>query len=150
MKYLLSIFVFLFTLNCSINKVSNSHGSRFIETKYDKIILNKYNKNDVRKIMGPPSSISMFDDTWFYIERKKTNQSLFKLGKKKITRNNVVILEFNTVGVVSKKNILNLDNMNDIKIAQKITKKKFGQDNALYNIMSSLRDKLNAPSTRNK
>ena len=150
MKYLLSIFVFLFTLNCSINKVSNSHGSRFIETKYDKIILNKYNKNDVRKIMGPPSSISMFDDTWFYIERKKANQSLFKLGKKKITRNNVVILEFNTVGVVSKKNILNLDNMNDIKIAQKITKKKFGQDNALYDIMSSLRDKLNAPSTRSK
>ena len=42
-----------------------------LETKYDKILLNKSNKNDVRKIIGPPSSISKFDDTWFYIERKK-------------------------------------------------------------------------------
>ena len=150
MKYLLSIFVFLFTLNCSINKVSNVHGSRFIETKYNKIIINKSNKNDVRKIIGPPSSKSIFNNTWFYIERKKVNQSLFKLGKKKISSNNIVVLEFNKMGVVSKKNLLNLDNMNDIKIAEKITKKKFSQDNVLYNIMSSLRDKLNAPSTRNK
>ena len=82
-NFLYFFFIFLFTLNCSINKVSNTHGFRFIETKYDKIILNKSNKNDVRKIIGPPSSISKFDDTWFYIERKKTNQSLFKLGKKK-------------------------------------------------------------------
>ena len=150
MKYILSIFIFLFTLNCSINKVSNVHGSRFIETKYNKIIINKSNKNDVRKIIGPPSSKSIFNNTWFYIERKKVNQSLFKLGKKKISSNNIVVLEFNKMGVVSKKNLLNLDNMNDIKIAEKITKKKFSQDNVLYNIMSSLRDKLNAPSTRNK
>ena len=76
MKNFFFYFLFFFTLNCSINKVSNTHGFRFIEKKYDKIILNKTNKNDVRKIIGPPSSISKFDDSWFYIERKKTNQSL--------------------------------------------------------------------------
>ena len=89
MKYIF-FFIFLFTLNCSINKVSNTHGFRLLETKYDKILLNKSNKNDVRKIIGPPSSISKFDDTWFYIERKKTNQSLFKLEKKKISKNNII------------------------------------------------------------
>ena len=83
MKYLLIFILFLFTLNCSLNKVSNAHGSRFLDTKYDKILLNKSNKNDIRKLIGPPSSISKFNNTWFYIERKKANQSLFKLGKKK-------------------------------------------------------------------
>ncbi len=147
MRYLL-LFIFLFTLNCTLNKVSNFHGSRFVDTKYNKILLNKSNKNDVRKLIGPPSSKSNFKDIWFYIERKQVNQSLFKLGKKKISTNNVIILEFNEVGIVSKKELLNLENMNDLTIIEENTKKKFGQDNALYNILSSLRDKVNAPSRR--
>ena len=83
MKLLSLFFIFLFTLNCSINKVSNTHGFRLIENKYNKVILNKSNKNDVRKLIGPPSSISKFQDIWFYIEREKTNQSIFKIGKKR-------------------------------------------------------------------
>ena len=150
MKYLLLLLIFFFTLNCSQNKVSNTHGIRFIEKKYDKILVNKSNKNDVRRIIGPPSSISKFGDIWFYIERKKTNQSILKLGKKKISRNDIIVLEFNNMGLVSNKKILDLNNMNDIKIAEKITKKKFGQDNAIYNIMTTLREKINAPTRRNK
>ena len=149
MKFLILITLFLFTLNCSLNKVANTHGSRFIETKYDKIVLNQSNKNDVRKLIGPPSSLSDFDNTWFYIERKRVNQSLLKLGKQKISTNNVIILEFNQMGIVSKKDFLNLDDMNEIVISEKNTKKKFDQDNILYNILSSLRDKVNAPSRRN-
>ena len=83
MRLLNLTFIFLFTLNCSINKVSNTHGLRFLENKFEKIQLNKSNKNDLRKIIGPPSSVSKFDDIWIYIERKKINQSLVKLGKKK-------------------------------------------------------------------
>ena len=48
--------IFLLTLNCSTNKVSNIHGYRFLETKQEKIISNKSNKNDVRRLIGPPSS----------------------------------------------------------------------------------------------
>ena len=44
---ILFIIVFLFTLNCSINKVSKIHGFRLIENKYDKLTLNEYNKNDI-------------------------------------------------------------------------------------------------------
>ena len=150
MKYLLLLLIFFFTLNCSQNKVSNTHGIRFIEKKYDKILVNRSNKNDVRRIIGPPSSISKFGDVWFYIERKKTNQSILKLGKKKISRNDIIVLEFNNMGLVYNKKILDLNNMNDIKIAEKITKKKFGQDNTIYNIMTTLREKINAPTRRNK
>ena len=150
MKNILLFSIFLFTLNCSINKVSNIHGLILIEKKIDRIKLNNSNKNDVRLIIGPPSSISKFDDTWFYIERKKTNQSILKLGTKKISKNNILILEFNNLGLVSNKKILNLNDMNDLKIAEKITKKKFGQDNAVYNILTTLREKINAPTRRKR
>tara|TARA_B100001027_G_scaffold206128_1_gene169462 strand:+ start:365 stop:817 length:453 start_codon:yes stop_codon:yes gene_type:complete len=148
MRYIFLSLLFLFILNCSLNKVSNSHGSRFIDKKYDQILLNKSNKNDLKKLIGPPSSISKFTGNWFYIERKKTNQSIFKLGQKKILQNHIIIIEFNKMGIVSKKDLLNINDMNDIKISKEITTKKYGQDNALYDIFSSLRDKINAPSRR--
>ena len=150
MKNILFITILFFLLNCSTNKVSNTHGLRFLENKFEKIQLNKSNKNDLRKIIGPPSSVSKFDDIWIYIERKKINQSLFKLGKKRITKNNILILNFNNKGLVSDKQLLNLNNMNDIKIAEKTTKKKFGQDNFTYNLLSTLREKINAPTRRNQ
>ena len=150
MKNIFFIFIFLLTLNCNLNKVSNTHGFRFIETKYEKIIVNKTNKNDIRKILGSPSSISKFDNSWLYIERKKTNQSLFKLGKKKIEKNNVIKLSFNKMGIVNEKKIFKVENMNDIKIEKSKTKKKFDQDNFVYNILSTLREKINAPTRRKK
>ena len=150
MKYFLLLFIFFFITNCSLNKVSNLHGTRFIEKKFDDIVLNKTNKNDLRKLIGPPSSTSKFDDTWFYIERKKTNQSLYKLGKKKISYNNIILLEFNSMGIVKTKKLLNLNDMNDIKIAEKVTNKKFNQENKLYDILSTLRERINAPTRRNK
>ncbi len=150
MKYIFLLFIFFFTLNCSINKVTNTHGVRLIDKKFDKILLNKSNKNDIRKIIGPPSSISKFDNIWFYIERKKTNQSLLKLGKKKISSNNILILEFNDLGLVNNKKIFDINDMNDLEIAKKITQKNFSQDNLVYNILSTLREKINAPTRRKK
>ncbi len=150
MRLLNLTFIFLFTLNCSINKVSNTHGLRFLENKFEKIQLNKSNKNDLRKIIGPPSSVSKFDDIWIYIERKKINQSLVKLGKTKINKNNIIVLEFNKKGLVSDKKLLNLDNMNDLKILEKKTSKKFKQDNFMFNFLSTLREKINAPTRKKK
>tara|TARA_Y100000590_G_scaffold285816_1_gene321616 strand:- start:1447 stop:1896 length:450 start_codon:yes stop_codon:yes gene_type:complete len=149
MKILL-IFILLFTLNCSTNKVSKLHGFRLIENKYEKIEINKNNKNDVRKLIGPPSTISNFDiNKWFYIEREKTNQSIVKLGVQKINKNNVLVLKFNNMGILEKKEILKLEDMNEVLLVKNVTKKKFRQDNFLYNIFSSLREKINAP-TRNR
>ena len=79
------IILFIIASGCKANKVSKNHGFISLETKFEKIQINKTNKNDLIKTIGHPSSISEFDENkWFYIERKKTNQSLFKLGIKKI------------------------------------------------------------------
>ena len=134
--------------NCSLNKVSNTHGFRYVEKSYNKIQINKSNKNDVKKIIGPPSSKSDFNEVWFYIERKKTNQSIIKLGKKKIEENNIIIIEFSDTGIVKNKRLLSLDDMNELKIAEKKTEKKFREENLLYDIMTTLREKINAPTRR--
>ena len=143
-KIFLLILFFLITLNCTKNKVSNTHGIRLVEKKYLNLIINKSNKNDVREIVGPPSSVSNFNNKWIYIERQKNNQSLIKLGKKKISSNNVLVLEFNERGVLTSKNLLNIDDMNKITNSKKLTEKKFDQNNIVSDIFSTLREKINA------
>ena len=145
MKILL-IFIFLFIISCSSNRLSNTHGLISLQAKYDKIIINKTNKNDILKIIGPPSSISNFDKSrWFYIETKKTNQSLFKLGIQKIEKNNILIVKFDNKGILNQKKILDLNDMNDVKYVKKITSKEYEKNNTLYKIFSSIREKANAP-----
>ena len=146
---ILFILLLLVTLSCSTNKVSDNHGFISLQEKFEKITINQTNKNDILKVIGPPSSISNFDNNkWFYIQRNKTNQSLLKLGIKKIDKNNILIVEFNNKGILSDKKILNLDNMNDIKLVKEVTEKDFKKNDAMYKIFSSVREKINAPSKK--
>ena len=101
MKTIISILILLFITNCTGNKVSNYHGTKLLELKYEEIKVNVSNKNDLLKIIGPPSTVSDFDDNkWFYFERLKTNQSLFKLGTQKFEKNNIIVVELNEQGIL--------------------------------------------------
>ena len=71
---------------------------------------------------------------------------MVKLGIKKIEKNNILIVEFDSRGILSKKELLDLNKMNDIKYTKSITEKDFQSSNFLYNIFTSLREKINAPS----
>ena len=145
------LLLFIITINCSGNKVSNYHGVKSLEDKFERLIINKTNKNDLYNLIGPPSIKSDFNNNkWFYVERLKSNQSIFKLGAQKIKKNNVIIVELNSAGLLIDKKILNLENMNDIKYLKTETNKEFQNKNAfIYDVFSSLREKINAP-VRNK
>ena len=138
------IFLFLITINCSTNKVSNNHGYKSLDKKYSKIQINKDNKNDVISKIGPPSTKSDFNtNKWFYIERKKTNQDIKKIGMKTIDINNILIVEFNSLGILEKKELLDKSKMNDVEYVKSITTKDFKKSNFLFNLFSSLREKMN-------
>ena len=144
---ILILFLFLFTLNCSVNKVSKNHGFKSLETKFEKIVINQTNKNDIINLIGPPSTKSDFNkNKWFYIERRKTNQSLIKLGYKKIEKNDILMVEFNNRGILKNKKIFNLKDMNKIKYLKSLTQKEFKQKNFMFNLFSSFREKINAPA----
>ena len=145
MKYIYLILILLVTIGCSANKVSKNHGYKSLDIKYKKIQVNKSNKNDLIKIIGPPSSKSDFDENkWYYIERRKTNQSLIKLGIKEIEINNILIVQFNSMGILVDKKIIDKNKMNDVKFVKSITEKDFKQNNFLFNIFTSMREKMNS------
>jgi hypothetical protein len=54
------------------------------------------------------------------------------------------------MGLVSNKYLLNIKDMNDIEKLEKITEKKYAQDNMLNDIIKTLREKINAPTRRNR
>jgi len=141
------ILLFLLTINCSSDKISVNHGFLSLQEKYERISINESNKNDIIEIIGPPSTVSNFDkNKWFYIQRIKTNQSLLKLGIKKIKKNNILIVIFNDRGILKNKRILNINDMNDINYVKNTTEKNFEQNDTLYKIFSSLREKADAPA----
>ena len=150
MKYILILLLF-FTLSCSLNKVKNNHGVLSLENKINKIEINKSNKNDIINIFGPPSTKSTFDNNiWIYIERKKINSSIFKLGSQKIVKNNVAVLEINNKGILAKKKIYNLNEMNKYKFSEDVTENAYEKDSYIYGVLTSLREKINAPAKRKK
>ena len=122
------------------------HGVPFLEKKQSSLIINKTNKNDIKKILGNPSTKSKFDnDIWIYIERRQTQSALKNLGKMKINQNNVLVLELNNYGILTKKKFYNKDDMNDLKIAKSTTEAGFKRNSFIYDFMSSMRQKVNDP-----
>ena len=122
------------------------HGVHFLDKKQLKLKITETNKNDTRKILGPPSTESSFDnDIWIYIERKTTVSNIRSLGKKKLLVNNVLVLEFDQRGLLLKKDFYNKDQMNNIKIAQNKTKVLNKKNSFIRNILVSLRQKINDP-----
>jgi len=129
-----------------MQKPIKHHGVHKLELKEKKLILNETNKNDIIKILGPPSVESKFDkEVLFFIERKITNTSTFKLSKQIIMTNNVLIVELDSYGILEKKDFYDLTKMNDIKFSKNITDVDYTKQSFVYDFLSSMRQKINDP-----
>ena len=145
-KILYIIFLSLIVTNCSIKKVIKHHGVPFLEKKQTSLIVNETNKNDIRKILGNPSTISKFDNNiWIYIERKQTQSEIKNLGKMKILENNTLVLEIDDYGILKKKDFYNKDDMQKIKIVKATTEEGIRKNTYMYELLSSIRQKINDP-----
>ena len=132
--------------NCSFKPVVKHHGVPFLEKKQSKLIVNKSNKNDIIKILGNPSTKSKFDnDIWIYIERKQTQSKIKNLGRMKIYKNDVLVLEIDNFGILKRKDFYNIDNMNEIKKVEAITSDDIRRNSFIYEFFSSMRQKINDP-----
>ena len=117
-----------------------------MEKKQETLTVNQTNKNDIKKILGVPSTTSKFDnDVWIYIERKHSTSDIKKLGKVNIIKNDILVLEIDKYGLLVKKDFYNKENMNNIKIVDATTETGFTKKSFIYNFMSSIRQKLNDP-----
>ena len=147
MQKILYIIILSFIVsNCTLNKVNKHHGVPNLEKKQASLIVNKTNKNDIKKLLGIPSTTSKFDnDIWIYIERTQSQSGIIKFGKTEISKNDVLVLEINNYGILKKKEFYNKDDMEKIKIVEATTEAGFKRNSFIYEFMSSMRQKINDP-----
>ena len=63
----------------------------------------------------------------------------------KIYKNDILVLEINDYGVLQKKEFLNIDDMQNIKVVEATTEAGFKRNSFVYDFMSSMRQKINDP-----
>ena len=132
--------------SCSLNKVILHHGIHNLETKQAKLKINVTNKNEIVELFGPPSTKSTFDnDVYIYMERKTSSSKLRNLGKKEILKNDVLILEIDSKGILLAKNFYDKNDMKKINFEENITGINYSKKSFIYNFLSSLRQKIDDP-----
>ena len=140
--YLLAVILFIITA-CQQNEVIKTHGIAYLEKREKLIVVNKSNKNDTVNILGQPSTKGMTDDNlWIYIERTTTRGKLLKLGRSHLKKNNVLVLEFDKFGILTRKKFYNKKKMNQIEFAKDVTESEIRKENFIYSFLSSIRQKM--------
>jgi outer membrane protein assembly factor BamE (lipoprotein component of BamABCDE complex) len=125
-KFILIFLSITLLANCSFKKVDKHHGVPFLEEKQKLLVVNKTNKNEIRKILGSPSTTSKFNnDVWIYIERKLTQSELKNLGRMKLIKNDVLVLEIDDRGILNNKSFYNKDDMENVKMVEATTEDGF-------------------------
>ena len=145
MKKIFLLFLILLAI-CTLNKVVQHHGVHNLEKKQTKLKINFSNKNDIIKLIGPPSTKNTFDnDIFIYIERKTSSSKLSKLGKKKLLTNNVLVLEIDSTGILLSKKFYNKNDMNGINFDENFTEINYSKKSFIYNFLSSMRQTIDDP-----
>ena len=135
----------IFFTGCQRNEIIETHGIAYLEKREKLIILHKSNKNDTVKFLGQPATKGMLNDNlWIYIERTKSQGKLLKIGRKNLVKNNVLVLEFNKYGVLTKKEFYDKESMNQVNFAKAITENEIRRENFIYSFLSSIRTKMEA------
>ena len=145
MKILLIILT-IFLTGCKLNKIVNHHGVHNLEVKSKELFIDRSNINEIRDLLGPPSTTSYFDnDVLIYLERKTSNSKLLKLGKKKLIANNVLLLEINNRGLLINKEFLTQKDLKELEFNKKETNVDIGRQSFIYKALSGIRTKIDDP-----
>ena len=140
------IILAIFLTSCKLNKVVNHHGIHNLEAKSQELLINQTNINQIKRLLGPPSSTSYFDeDILIYLERKTSNSKLLKLGKKKLIANNVLLLEVDNRGMLINKEFLNQDDLNKLTFTNKTTETIDDQESFVSRALSGVITKIDDP-----
>ena len=137
------LLILLFTISCQRNEIVKTHGIAYLEKREKLIFVNKSNKNDTINIFGQPSTKGMTNDNlWIYIERTMTKGKMLKLGRNYLTKNNVLVLEFDKYGILKKKELSSIEDMKKLTFAKNITENEIRKENFVYSFLSSVRQKM--------
>ena len=142
-KFIYVLLSLIILSGCQRNEIVRSHGISYLEKREKLILINKSNKNDTIEVLGQPATKGMTDDNlWIYIERSRTRGKLLKLGRNYLVKNNVLVLEFDKYGILSKKDFYKKEDMNKLKFVKATTTNEIRKENFIYSFLSSIRQKM--------
>ena len=144
-KHCKYIYFFLFILffNCQLNESTNTHGILFLENRANKLIVKKFNKNDVINIIGQPHLKSVNNDNeWIYIERVLTKGEFLKLGQNVLKTNNVLVLTFSKYGILKEIKFIDKDSKKKVRFSTDTTENDLSQKSFVEKFLESLRKKM--------
>ena len=129
-------FCFFLVVSCSPKPLIKSYGIANLNQRSSLILPGATNKNDVIKILGETTIKEYPDENkWVYIETEEEK----KIGKRKIIKNYMLILEFDNMSVLKSKELLSIDDLNQIKFDQEKTVSSGVNNSFLKRIFSSIR-----------
>ena len=89
------------------------------DTKLSKVTVGVHKRDDVRSILGAPSTLGTFEDSvWYYIGQNTTQFAFFR---EKIIEQKVVVIFFSDQGVVEQLEILDQDDLREISLIERTT-----------------------------
>ena len=133
----------LFLFGCQLKEPTKNHGILFLKNRAAILEVNKTNKNDVIKKIGHPHSKSISNENeWIYIERILTKGEYFKLGQNILKENNILLLEFDKYGILSKKVFLDKGSKEKIEFSKDITVNEMTQKSFVQKFFHSLKTKM--------
>jgi outer membrane protein assembly factor BamE (lipoprotein component of BamABCDE complex) len=134
------VLICLFLFSCSLTPNIKVSGVANLEKKQEALVIGVTNKNDTIGYLGE-TILKEYpgDNSWAYIE---TSEKKNIFGKKKIIKNNVLILEFNQRGVLAGKYILNINDINKLDLDKDITNTNALDDSFSKKFFGSVRKRL--------
>ena len=134
------VLICLFLFSCSLTPNIKVSGVANLEKKQEALVIGVTNKNDTIGYLGE-AILKEYpgDNSWAYIE---TSEKKNIFGKKKIIKNNVLILEFNQRGVLTGKHILNINDINKLDLDKDITNTNALNDSFSKKFFGSMRKRL--------
>lgn len=139
------LILYLLLNNCNLNKITKSHGIQYLEKKQNEVFLNQ-NKNEIRSILGPPSTVSTFDEnTWFYLEKEISGTKVTKLGKTELNKNNVLVLKFDNRGILVEKDFFDKNDLREIEFEKNTTTTDINKRSVIGQFLYGIKQKIDDP-----
>jgi outer membrane protein assembly factor BamE (lipoprotein component of BamABCDE complex) len=98
---------------------TTTRGNLPTEDKLSQVTVGVHKKDDVRTLLGAPSTIGTFEDSvWYYIGRRTTQFAFFR---ETIIDQKVIVLFFSEQGVVERLEVYDQDDLREISLVERKT-----------------------------
>lgn len=132
--------LFLFTYSCNLPQALTNHGIPNLEQKRELFVVNYSNKNDVIKEIGETIIKEYINENiWVYSEIQLKNNFF---GKKELIKNNFLILEFDSRGILIEKKFLNKNDVKKIHLDKDMVETFAMEDSLTKRFLTSMRKRI--------